>query len=206
MPALILRGLVSFLVTLMPLERSHVSAIRQQFSGREYQDLDWLIPALYERLHELAHYRLQAAPRERSLDTTGLVHEAYLRLVDSPAVARVTREHFLAIASRVMRNVLVDHARTRVALKRGRGLEPVSLQEALGIPQIDLDGVVELDDALKKLETIDARQGRIVELHYFGGLTLEETAATLGLSLATVKRDLRLARAWLAAELTSVSG
>ena len=190
----------------MPLERSHVSAIRQQFSGREYQDLDWLIPALYERLHELAHYRLQAAPRERSLDTTGLVHEAYLRLVDSPAVARVTREHFLAIASRVMRNVLVDHARTRVALKRGQGLEPVSLQEALGVPQIDLDGVVELDDALKKLETIDARQGRIVELHYFGGLTLEETAATLGLSLATVKRDLRLARAWLAAELTSVSG
>ena len=206
MPPPILAGSRSVLVTLLPHEQSHVSAIRHHFGGSEDQDLGQLIPVLYERLRELAHYRLGAARRERSLDTTGLVHEAYLRLVDSPDVARLTREHFLAIASRVMRNVLVDHARTRVALKRGQGLEPVSLQEAVGVPQIDLDGVVDLDDALKKLETIDVRQGRIVELHYFGGLTLEETAATLTLSVATVKRDLRVARAWLAAELTSVSG
>jgi RNA polymerase sigma factor (TIGR02999 family) len=190
---------------MMPLEQSHVSAIRQQFSGHENQDLDRLIPALYERLHELAHYRLQAAPRERSLDTTGLVHEAYLRLLGSPEVALVNREHFLAIASRVMRNVLVDHARTRVAHKHGRGLETLSLQEAIGVPQIDLDGVIDLDEALKKLETIDPRQGQMVELHYFGGLTLEETAATLDVSLATVKRDLRVARAWLASELTRPS-
>ena len=194
----------SVLVTL-PLEQSHVTAIGQQFDGFEDQDLDQLIPALYERLRELAHQRLRAARREHSLNTTGLVHEAYLRLVGSPDVARLNREHFLAIACRVMRNVLVDHARSRVALKRGRGLETVSLDEATGVAQIDLDGVVDLDDVLKKLETIDPRQGRIVELHYFGGLTLEETASALTLSLATVKRDLRLARAWLAAELTSAS-
>ena len=206
MPARIFAGSRAVLVTLLPRERSRVSATSQRFWGREDRDLDRLIPMLYDRLRELAHHRLGAAQRERSLDTTGLVHEAYLRLVDSPDVARLTREHFLAIASRVMRNVLVDHARTRVALKRGQGLEAVSLHEALGVQQIDLDGVVELDDALKKLETIDTRQGRIVELHYFGGLTLEETAATLDISLATVKRDLRLARAWLAAELTSASG
>ena len=104
-----------------------------------------------------------------------------------------------------MRNVLVDHARTRVALKRGRGLEPVSLDEDMWVAQVDVDRVVDLDGALTKLETLDPRQGQIVELHYFGGLTLEETAAALDFSLATVKRDLRVARAWLAAELTRAS-
>ena len=189
----------------MPMEQSQVSAIRQRIGGLEGQGLDRLIPALYGRLRELAHFRLRAAPEERSLNTTGLVHEAYLRLAGSPDLALLTREHFLAIASRVMRNVLVDQARTRGALKRGSGLETVSLNEETWAAQVDLDGVVDLDEALKRLETIDPRQGEIVEVHYFGGLTLEETAATLNLSLATVKRDLRLAKAWLAAELTSES-
>ena len=182
-----------------------MSAIRQGIGGLEGHGLDRLIPALYGRLRELAHFRLRAAPEERSLNTTGLVHEAYLRMVGSPDLALLTREHFLTIASRVMRNVLVDQARTRGAIKRGSGLDALPLLEETCVAQIDLDGVVDLDEALRRLETIDPRQGEIVEVHYFGGLTLEETAATLNLSLATVKRDLRLAKAWLAAALMSES-
>jgi RNA polymerase sigma factor (TIGR02999 family) len=189
----------------MPPEQSPAGAARQQIGGLEGQSVDRLISALYERLREMAHYRLRGAPDEHSLNTTGLVHEAYLRMAGSTDVAFVNRDHFLALASRVMRNVLVDHARTRGALKRGQGLDPVPLQEETWVAQVDLDGVVDLDEALTRLEAIDPRQGEIVELRFFGGLTLEETAATMNLSLATVKRDLRLARAWLAAELTSAS-
>jgi len=164
--------------------------------------IDRLVPALYHRLHELAHLRLRRAPAEHSLNTTGLLHEAYLRLATGPGREFVNREQFLAIASRVMRNVLVDHARARVSAKRGGGRGPLAIGDDLAVSDIDLDGVLDLDDALGKLKAIDERQSRIVECRYFGGLSLEETASALSLSLATVKRDLRLARAWLAAELT----
>jgi RNA polymerase sigma factor (TIGR02999 family) len=189
----------------MPLEQSRIEAILGRFGDAEREDLDRLIPVLYERLRELAHYRLQAAPGEDSLSTTGLVHEAYLRLAGSRPVALLNRDHVLAVASRIMRNILVDHARARGALKRGGGRDAVPLREDMWVAAVDLDGVADLDEALKRLETIDARQSDIVELHYFGGLSLEETAAALSLSLATVKRDLRLARAWLAASLTGES-
>jgi RNA polymerase sigma factor (TIGR02999 family) len=189
----------------MPLERSHDSVIRQPTGGLDDRGFDRLVAGMYGRLRELAHHRLRAAPLERSLNTTGLVHEAYLRMAGSPDVAFVDREHFLALASRVMRNVLVDQARARGALKRGQGLDSVPLDEEMWVAQVDLDGVADLDEALTRLETIDARQGEIVELRYFGGFTLEETAEILNLSLATVKRDLRLARAWLAADLTRAS-
>jgi RNA polymerase sigma factor (TIGR02999 family) len=164
--------------------------------------LDRLVPLLYERLRELAHRRLRAAPAEHSLNTTGLLHEAYLRLSDGPGMQFENREHFLAVASRVMRNVLVDHARARGSLKRGGGGGEVTLENEFATSEVDLDGVIDLDEALEKLKAVDVRQCRIVECRYFGGLSLEETAAALSLSLATVKRDLRLARAWLAAELT----
>jgi RNA polymerase sigma factor (TIGR02999 family) len=164
-----------------------------------------LVAALYGRLRELAHYRLSANPGDRSLNTTGLVHEAYLRMAGSADLAVMNRDHFLALASRVMRNVLVDQARARGATKRGQGLDSISLHEDMWVAQVDLDGVVDLDEALTKLETIDRRQSEIVELCYFGGFTLEEIAAMLDVSLATVKRDLRIARAWLAAELTRAS-
>jgi RNA polymerase sigma factor (TIGR02999 family) len=163
--------------------------------------VDQLIPVLYDRLRALAHQRLAAVPGEHSLNTTGLVHEAYLRFVDSPNTAFRSRDHFLAIAAGVMRNVLVDHVRARVAAKRGGGAALLELRDEAWVTGVDLDRVEDLDEALKRLEQLDERQARMIEQRYFGGLTLEEIASAMDLSLATVKRELRSARAWLAIEL-----
>jgi RNA polymerase sigma factor (TIGR02999 family) len=171
----------------------------QAGAGQEY--VDQVVPDLYAELRLLAHQRLRRSPLERSLNTTGLVHEAYLRLVQSGHTPYQDRDHFLAISSRVMRNVLVDHARTRTATKRGGGIALELLHEETWVADVDLDRVMELNEALLRLEQLDERQARMVEQRYFGGLTLEEIAAAMGVSLATVKRDLRSARAWLAAEL-----
>jgi RNA polymerase sigma factor (TIGR02999 family) len=163
--------------------------------------VDQVLPDLYGELRFLAHQRLRRSPLDRSLNTTGLVHEAYLRLVQSVGFSFQNRDHFLAISSRVMRNVLVDHARARTAAKRGGGVALEELHEETWVADVDLDRVAELNEALIRLEQLDERQARMVEQRYFGGLTLEEIAGTMNLSLATVKRDLRSARAWLAAEL-----
>jgi RNA polymerase sigma factor (TIGR02999 family) len=162
--------------------------------------LDRLIPLMYDRMRQLAHQRLRNEP-DGSLNTTALVHEAYLKLVDSPRPNLRDRSHFLALASRVMRHLLVDHARARKAARRGQGDTPMALDEAIWISDEAVDSVSELDDALKRLEAIDERRTRILEQRYFGGLTLEETAGAFGVSLATVKRELRSGRAWLALEL-----
>ncbi len=164
-------------------------------------DVDQLIPVVYDRLRALARQRLAAVPGEHSLNTTGLVHEAYLRFVESSGPTFQSRDHFLAIAARVMRNVLVDHVRSRVAAKRGGGAALLEFGEQLSITGVDLDRVEDLDEALKRLELLDERQARMIEQRYFGGLSLEEVAGAMDLSLATVKRELRSARAWLAAEL-----
>ena len=186
----------------MSYDQSQITTLLQQWRNGDQQALNLLIPAMYERLRELAHYRLRGAPDERSLNTTGLVHEAYLKLAGSTGGTVENRNHFMAIASRVMRDVLVDHARARGAQKRGSGSPALELRETMWVDQLDLDAVSDLDEALKKLERLDERQARIVEQRYFGGLTLEETAALLGVSLATVKRELRTARAFLASELS----
>ena len=165
--------------------------------------LDSLVGPLYERLRTLASHRLRSAHWEHSLNTTGLVHEAYLRLADSPRREHIDRARFLGLASRVMRAVLVDHVRARGAQKRGAGNRAVELEADPQGSDVDLDRVLELDEALTKLASIDSRQCRLIECRYFGGLSVEETAAALGVSAATVKRDLRLARAWLAANLSS---
>ena len=165
--------------------------------------LDGLIPPLYERLRLLARHRLRTMAWEHSLNTTGLVHEAYLRLAESPRRHRIDPARFLGLASRVMRDVLVDHARARGALKRGATVQMIALDADALASDVELDRVPELDEALKRLEAVDPRQCRLVECRYFGGLSLEETASALNVSLATAKRDLRLARAWLAANLTA---
>jgi len=181
---------------------SEVSALLQRWSAGDEHARDQLIPLVYNRLRELAHRRLHSAPPgEDSLNTTGLVHEAYLRLVGAPRLDLPTRAHFLALASQVMRNLLVDRARARMAAKRGGGEEVLPLQEELWISDEHGDRVAELDEALTRLKVLSPRQSQLLEQRYFGGLTLEETAAALGVSLATVKRELRLARAWLALEL-----
>ena len=180
---------------------SDITRLLRRWGEGDPEAFDRLVPIVYDRLRQLARQRLRSDPGA-TLDTTGLVHEAYLKLADAPRADLRDRGHFLALASRVMRNLLADHARARRAAKRGGGSAPLSLvEEAAWMPDVDLDAVAALDAALVRLEALDARQSRIIEQRYFGGLSLEETAEALGLSLATVKRDLRSARAWLAAEL-----
>jgi RNA polymerase sigma factor (TIGR02999 family) len=173
----------------------------KRWSAGELQARDQLIPLVYDRLRRMAHERLRGQPGERSLSTTELVHEAYIRLVDAPTIDLPDRAHFLGLASQVMRNLLVDRARARAAAKRGGGKVAIHLDEALWVSDENLDRVAELDDALTRLAALSPRQGQLLQHRYFGGLSLEESAAALGVSLATVKRELRSARAWLALEL-----
>ena len=179
---------------------SDISLLLRNWRSGDPQALDQLIPLVYERLRQLAHKRLRIEP-DASLDTTALVHEAYLKLVESADVSPRDRSHFLSLMARVMRNLLVDHARARKAAKRGAGISTLELDEMASISDRDLETYAEVDEALKRLKALDQRQSSILEHRYFGGLTLEETAESLGVSLATVKRELRSARAWLALEL-----
>lgn len=180
---------------------SEVTGLLKRWSAGDERARDQLIPLVYERLREVAHQRLRGAPDENSLNTTGLVHETYIRLVDAPRVDLPDRAHFLALASKVMRNLLVDRARARTAAKRGGGNAPLELNETLWVSDENLESVTELDEALTRLEAVSPRQGLLLQHRYFGGLSLEESATAVGVSLATAKRELRSARAWLALEL-----
>jgi RNA polymerase sigma factor (TIGR02999 family) len=181
-------------------EPGDITGLLRRWEEGDAGAFDQLMPLMYERLRQLARERLRSEP-DASLNTTSLVHEAYLKLVDSPGVRVQNRGHFLGLASRVMRHLLVDHARARRAAKRGHGVAPLELDEAAWIPDDAVEPVIELDEALQRLTAIDERRSRILEHRYFGGLSLEETADALNVSLATVKRELRAARAWLAVEL-----
>lgn len=179
-----------------------VTGLLRAWGDGDRDALDRLVPIVYAHLREVAHRRLLGEPGFVSVNTTALVHEAYIRLVGIRAARFRDRAHFLAMASRAMRRILVDHARARSAAKRGGGAVAVDLRDDLRAGDGQSAAVTELDAALERLETVDERQARILEQRYFGGLTLEETAEATGLSLATVKRELRFARAWLAAELS----
>lgn len=184
-----------------PSSGSDVTQLLRQW-GEGHQDaLNELVPLIYAELRQVAHHRLRREHPNRSLNTTGLVHEAYLKLIDLRRARFRDRAHFLAMASRLMRRLLVDQARARCAAKRGGGAPPVESDEALWVSEPQADAVADLDDALQRLEAIDPRQGQIVEQRYFGGLSLDEIAEAQSISLATVKRELRFAHAWLAAEL-----
>jgi RNA polymerase sigma factor (TIGR02999 family) len=189
----------------MSPDPSQITHLLHRWSDGDREALDELIPIVYERLHHLAHQRLRHEPSEQSLNTTGLVHEAYVKLVQASECSFKDRNHFLAVASRVMRHLLVDRARGRNALKRGGGRPLLPLQDDIWAADRPTHTVLELDGALKRLELLDARQSAILEQRYFGGLSLEETAGALNISIATVTRDLRSARAWLAAELGGVA-
>lgn len=178
-----------------------IPSLLRRWSAGDLQARDQLIPLVYDGLRQLAHRRLGLAPGERSLSTTSLVHEVFLKLVDADQVDLPDRAHFLALACQIMRNLLVDRARARAAAKRGGGRTALELEEASWISDKDLDAVTELDEALTRLKALSPRQSQVLELRYFGGLSLEETAAALGVSVATVSRELRTARAWLALEL-----
>lgn len=160
-----------------------------------------IAPIVYEQLKRLAHSFLRHERRDHSLQTTALVHEAYLRLADQRKVSWQNRAHFLGIAAQAMRRILVDHARSQRRIKRGGGRKGVALfEEAALIGDTPIDYLA-LDEAMNKLAEKDEKKCRIVELRFFGGLSVEETADALGVSTATVKRDWRMAKAWLHREM-----
>lgn len=169
--------------------------------------IDRLIPLLYEELHRIAHLQLRGERPGHTLDTTALVHEAYLRVAELEAMSWNDRIHFLATAARMMRRILVDYARKRNAEKRGAGIEHEPLEEERAVPVggtgagLHPADLITLDAALAELAELNARQSTVLELRYFGGLELEEIAMAVDVSLSTVKRDLKAARAWLARHL-----
>ena len=163
--------------------------------------LERLIPLVHRELHQIAQRCMKGERADHSLQATVLVNEAYLRLVDAKAVAWHDRAHFLAVAARVMRRILVDHARARRAQKRGGPATRVTFDEALVVTNEPREDFVALDDALETLARFDERKSRIIELRFFGGLSVEETATVLKVSPETVMRDWRLAKAWLQREM-----
>ncbi len=185
-----------------PQPDSEITALLRQVGVGDPEAFDVLVARLYDRLRRLAHRRLVRERSGHTLNTTALVHEAYMQLAEIEHAGWRDRAHFLAAASRVMRHILVDYARRRNALKRGGGRERVELNEDTLRLSEECAGAVEaVHDALDRLESVSPRQSRLLEQRYFGGLNLEECAEALGVSRATVARDLRLARAWLASEL-----
>ncbi|HXU35864.1 MAG TPA: sigma-70 family RNA polymerase sigma factor [Blastocatellia bacterium] len=159
--------------------------------------LDQLMPLVYEELRRLARYYMRRERPSHTLQSAALVNEAYLRLVDHKGMRWQNRAHFYAVASQAMRRILVDHARSRQYLKRGGANKMVGLDEAANTVQKQAADVLALDDALNDLSAIDPRKSQIVEMRYFGGMTVEETAEVLGLSPVTVMRDWSTAKAWL---------
>jgi len=181
---------------------SDITALLRKIGGGNREAFDELVPVLYEHLRRLAHHRLIRERSDHTLNTTALVHEAYLELVDVDRARWKDRAHFLAAASRVMRHLLVDYARRRNAYKRGGGRVRVELDDGeLQLSDEYADAVEDLHEALTRLEAISPTQSHLLEQRYFGGLTLEECAEALGVSRSTVARELKLARAWLACEL-----
>ena len=162
--------------------------------------LEELVPLVYKELRDIARHQLQRERPGHTLQSAALVHEAYLRLVDQRPFDTENRAHFLAIASRLMRQILVDYARTHGAAKRGAD-RTVELDTSVVMPQVRRTDLVALDDALNDLTGLDEQQGRIVELRFFGGLATEEIAAVLDISPSTVKRDWNVAKAWLTRQM-----
>ncbi len=170
-------------------------------AGGRAEAWDELMPVVYDELKQLAHRHMARERPGHTLGTTALVHEAYLKLVDGARVEWRDRAHFFALASRAMRHILIDYARTRNREKRGGGLAAVPLDDASSIAVDDIEDLIALDDALRKLEAVNERQCRVVEYRFFGAMSVKETAEALGISEASVKRDWSITRAWLNQEL-----
>ena len=179
-----------------------VTRLLQQWGSGDGKALDELIELVYPELHRIAARYLQGRPGQ-TLQSTALVHEAYLRLLGRQDVHWSDRTHFYAVAARIIRGILVDHYRAQRAEKRGGDAEKVTLDAfAASSPAADLVDLLDLDTALRELEQLDPQQARIVELRYFAGLSIEETAHVAGVSPATVKRDWLLAKAWIRRRLS----
>jgi RNA polymerase sigma factor (TIGR02999 family) len=186
------------------LEKSQeITRMLQEWSGGKQEALDALLPLVYEELHRQASRYLRRERRDHTLQTTALIHEAYLKLIDQRGVNWQNRAHFFGIAAQAMRRILVDYAKARHRSKRGGIGEDLPLEEAaLVVSEERSIDLVALDEALTRLAEFDERQARIVELRYFSGLNIEETAEVLHISPATVKSDWNVAKAWLRHEIT----
>lgn len=190
----------------MSESREHVTGLLLRWRSGDASAFDQLVPILYEDLRRLARFQRRGSPSGETLATTALVHEAYLRLIDERKVDWADRSHFLAIAARTMRRVIVDHLRARGAAKRGSGDRPVTLDPDRHASADDPDEILVVSQVLDRLADIDPRLVEVVECRFFAGLTEEETAEALGVSSRTVQRDWKRARAWLLLELGAGSG
>jgi RNA polymerase sigma-70 factor, ECF subfamily len=179
-----------------------VTRLLQAWGSGDKTALEQLMPLVYNELHRLAHRYMGAEPSGLTLQTTALVHEVYIRLVDVDNVDWQNRSHFYGICARLMRRILIDFARSRNYQKRGGHFPHVELEEAATVSAVVGSEVLAVDDALKQLALLDPRKSEVVEMRFFGGLTVEEIAAALQVSQETVMRDWRLAKAWLLRELS----
>lgn len=183
------------------ITQKQISQLLVDWSNGDKAALDKLIPLVYGELRRLARYHMRRERQGHTLQTSALVNEAYLRLVDYKRMRWQDRAHFFAVAAQAMRRILIEHARSHSREKRGAGARRVSLDEAAGLVDEQASDMIALDDALMSLAKFDPRKSRIVELRYFGGLDIEETAEVMGVSPATVKREWNTARLWLHREI-----
>jgi len=184
-------------------EKPHeISVILKDWSGGDRASADVLLTLVYDELRKIAGQYLRKERSGHTLQPTALVHEAYMKLIDISDINWQDRAHFFAVSANVMLHILLDHARAKLAEKRGGDVQRIALEDAVSLsnePDVD---VLAVDDALKELAEFDEQQSRIVELRFFGGLTIEETAHVVGISPATVKREWAMAKAWLHRKLT----
>ena len=185
----------------MKADSHEITQLLKNWSEGDQSAFDKLMPLVYDELHRLAHQHMRHEKQGHILQTTALVNEVFIRLIDQKQVQFEDRVHFYALSARLMRRVLVDDARVRNRAKRGGGNVPMSLDETLAVSSEQAANLLALDDALKLLAQQDSRQSDIVELKFFGGLSIEEIATVLKVSVATVSRDWTFARAWLRNEM-----
>jgi len=189
-----------------PASPHGITQLLKAWGNGEQEALEQLIPLIYSELHRLAHRYMERERNAHTLQSTALVHEAYERLIDLKEVSWQNRAHFFGVSARLMRRVLVDYARSRRYSKRGGEWRQVPLNEAVAVFRDRRTDVVALDDALRTLAGIDPRKSRVVEMRFFGGLSIKETAEVLNVSPETVLRDWRLAKVWLLRELSQGKG
>jgi RNA polymerase sigma-70 factor (ECF subfamily) len=178
-------------------ETENITQLLIEVTNRNSAAVDVLLPLIYDELRKLAGNYLRRERSDHTLEPTALVHEAYLRMVDQTQVNWQNRAHFFGVAAQMMRRILIDHARAHNAEKRGQDFQKLSLDENIDKSVERSSELIALDDALRSLAELDEQKGRIVELRFFGGLSIDETAEVLGVSAPTVKRQWRMAKAWL---------
>jgi len=185
----------------MPTRQSQVTQLLIDWKLGDARALDQLMPLVYQELRKLAARYLRSERVNHTLEPTALLHEAYLRMIDQSMPAWQNRAHFFGVAARLMRQILVDNARSHKASKRGASLQRIALSDARVATDSDRPTVLALDEALTKLAAFDERKARVIEMRVFGGMSVEDTALALGVSEPTIKRDMRFAQAWLRSEL-----